>query len=85
MAKKLRQLQLLQTNFSHELLPSSTSQVEILYQQIAEELEQKLVAELEHSRLKKQEMLEDFWNLVAPSQNTSIGLRPFDPSARKRS
>ena len=58
--KKLRQLQLLQTNFSHELLPSSTSQVEILYQQIAEELEQKLVAELEHSRLKKQEMLEDF-------------------------
>ncbi|GAA2956845.1 sensor histidine kinase [Ligilactobacillus murinus] len=58
--KKLRQLQLLQANFSHELLPSSTSQVEILYQQIAEELEQKLVAELEHSRLKKQEMLEDF-------------------------
>ncbi|GAB9261105.1 hypothetical protein CANFE03_07660 [Ligilactobacillus animalis] len=32
----------------------------MLYQQIAEELEQKLVAELEHSRLKKQEMLEDF-------------------------
>ena len=58
--RKLKQLQLLQTNFSHELLPLSTSQAEMLYQQIAEELEQKLVAELEHSRLKKQEMLEDF-------------------------
>lgn len=58
--RKLKQLQLLQTNFSHELLPSSTSQVELLYQQITEELEQKLVTELEHSRLKKQEMLEDF-------------------------
>lgn len=58
--RKLKQLQLLQTNFSHELLPLSTSQSEMLYQQIAEELEQKLVAELEHSRLKKQEMLEDF-------------------------